>query len=265
MAMTSPDFLSTDDVVLQQARCRDTDDLYELSVRRAILSYKPQIDLGTHFSTQWRNLGARKVETAPAGASRGARNSARRKSPARGTTGETGENGERQKSVELVPNPRVSSDKGNAPPSPKRYRGQEGAGKARDGGREAGKPRGAATDDDSLRHKVRTLLSRTEENGNVLAKQAISLSDTTVTLSEMNSRLEDQGVAMRQMQTMIRSMEYLIQALLTEKTVKLNSTEYVPPEMEKPPLPTEDEETLSIGNGESQREREELLRDSWDA
>ena len=95
MSMTSADFLSTDDIVLHQARCRDTEDLYELSVRRAILSYKPQMDLGTHFSTQWRNLGARKVETTPAGASRGARNSARRKSPARGTTGETGENGDR--------------------------------------------------------------------------------------------------------------------------------------------------------------------------
>jgi len=98
-----------------------------------------------------------------------------------------------------------------------------------------------------------------------LAKQAISIGDTTVTLSEMNSRLENQGVAMRQMQTMLRGMEYILQALLTEKTANLNSREYVPPETEKPTLSTEDEETLSIGNGESQREREELLRDNWDA
>ena len=265
MAMTSSDFLSTDDIVLHQARCRDTEDLYELSVRRAILSYKPQMDLGTHFSTQWRNLGARRVEAAPAGASRGARNSTRRKSPARGPTGENGDKGERQKSVELVPTPRVSSDKGYAPPSPKRYRGPEGAGKVRDGGRETGKPRGTAPDDDSLRHRVRTLLSRTEVQGNVLAKQAISIGDTTVTLSEINSRLEEQGMAMRQIQTMLRGMEYRLQVLLTEKTANLNSREYVPPETEKPALSTEDEETLSIGNGESQREREELLRDNWDA
>ena len=234
-------------------------------MRKAIVAYQPQVDLSVNFSTQWRTTGVRKVNHASAGAPRGSRNSARRTSPARGAPREKSVTRGCQGLVEIVANVRTSPKKTYAPPSPKPHKGPEGSGRGREGGRDTGKIRGSATDEDSLRQKVRVLLSRTEAQANVLAKQAISLGDHAVNMAEQTSRMEEQSIALNQMQTTMRSMEYILQALLSEKTAGLRSTEYVPSEKENPPLPAEDDEVLSLGHGESRPEREELLRDSWDA
>ena len=179
--------------------------------------------------------------------------------------------------------PRNSPEK-YQPPSPKRSRGphyDSGRGR-RDGGRNR-EPK--ETDkEDGLRGRIRTLMQKIEENSSKLSEQAeqiydqgnkmdeqhLQLEETNLKLEDQSSKLQYQSLQLEQhsvllklVHTSVKTVEFMVSCLVNEQNAQM-PTPTIPAQEDGPPAkPEEEEELLSLGDGESKQEREELLQ-NWD-